>query len=169
MVHFHNCNTRFAFKTVSIHSPISKCGGHVVIRSTSDEWVCEFQPSLMHNHLAMATCAKKSHTHDACCSVLWRNYTMWYFCITHASEALGDRLANISILYFTGWKCWIVCPPVLSQLRPCLLRVTHAVKLCIYRPAFGPAKCSPYTQVVFIYRFNNMAIIPLGTCNTWSL
>ena len=30
-------------------------------------------------------------------------------------------------------------------------------------------KCGPYTQVIFIYRFNNMESIPLGTCKMWSL
>ncbi len=59
----------------------------------------------------------------------------------------------------------------------CLIKFAPSIysETCKYRPPWRPIKCGPYTQVVFIYRFNAMKSIPhwalqyVGFINRWYL
>ncbi len=45
-------------------------------------------------------------------------------------------------------------------------KTTQYSETCMHRPPQGATKGDPYTQVVFIYRFNNMERILLGLMNS---
>ncbi len=69
--------------------------------------------------------------------------------------SLLNILDNVTVLILS-WRCLILGLPMLYKWT--------TVKLVCKDHPWGPTKCGPYTQVVFICRFNSMESIHLGTC-----